>query len=257
MPGSPFAATVAARLNALADQMEGRCPPPPKRLKVLWDIDGVLSMTTEAVLTHLQSNGKLLGATPDHVTDWDWVWASQEVSVEEVWESYLDNDVLASAGVHPSGLKAYNLLLELGYAAHTVTGRKRRPGVEAMTENWLFQKGFLLHRLEFVPAKEKAAYAVSEGCDLAIEDHFETAQALAEAGVHTLLIGTAYNDLCANCYGPRFWRVPREGLATYVYHAHIEIVERRRLKTYEQSTGPDRSPQEAGGDRKPGSRIPS
>lgn len=201
----------------------------PNQPGIMWDVDGVLCDTISSVFRELHSLGRLLEYGPDDVKSWDWC-DHLPITKEEVYALYNEPDVLFEADHHLSGYHAFQLSGSLGYRRDVVTGRRNKPEIVQGTTFWLNSRNMAGERIFFVPAKEKAQWATENGIVLAVEDRYDTARALADAGVLTLLVKTGYNAEQTNDYvgdiDRNLWRVERNSLVAMVEQAHWCLVSR-------------------------------
>lgn len=196
------------------------------RRKVLWDVDGCLCATTEAVLAALQAQGKLHGRTIDEVRHWNWADSFPgEVTLEEIWAVYEDLSVLERAPCCPHALRAAQLCGRLGYEIHIVTARgtydpSRADLLAALTRSWLAKHQIPYDVLAFVAGKGKSDYAREHGLHLAIEDNRETAYALTEH-CWALLPAYGYNAPLDGQEEPRrLLRIARSDISQGVMAVH-------------------------------------
>lgn len=200
------------------------------KLIALWDVDGVLARTNEAVLRTFQQQGKLLNVNHSSINCYDWKF-QDEVSLDELWQAYLDLDK-RTLEPYEDALKAILRCDELGYEIHVVPGRQDTPRHRQETWEWLNTVGAPFDHLEFVPAAQKGQYAYEHGVSLSVEDHTETALALAAAGCYSLLVWQPWNDRGdrdLKVQRSNFWHVNMGWLTHYVNAAHTAI-EQDRIK---------------------------
>lgn len=194
------------------------------KLIALWDVDGVLAQTNHAVLKSFQDEGKLLGLTYEDLSCWNWSFQDQ-VPLEDLWQRYLDLDK-TTLGPDPAALRGILACKDLGFEIHVVTGRTPTEQNRQQTWEWLKQVGAPYDVLEFVPAKEKAHYAYERGIALSVEDHRETALALAETGCYSLLVWQPWNalgDRDQPVWRSNFWHIDMEKLPYWVGAAYRAI----------------------------------
>jgi hypothetical protein len=187
----------------------------------LHDIDGCLSNTTAQALRKLHNGGKLLGYDERDVKSWWWD-ECRPITKEEVIAVYDDLAVLGEADHHADGYHHFQQTAKLGFRNDCVTGRRDNMEVKALTLRWLIRHGMEPDRLFFVPAKQKALWAMENSIVAATEDHGETAEALAAVGVLTILIATPYNAHVRS--QANLIRVDRNDLAWATNEIHQRLI---------------------------------
>lgn len=154
-----------------------------------------------------------MDAVPADITDWDWLFARGEVTVEEVYDRYhaIDKSTLEP---HLDCLAAMSAAASLGCENWVVTGRGYSTRTSDETLRWLSKFSVPYRSCSFVPAKEKAGFAQRHSLTISVEDHAETAIALHQAGVHSLLVWTPYNR-----NAPPYLHVGRDHLPGFIRRA--------------------------------------
>ena len=92
----------------------------------------------------------------------------------------------------PHAVHAMRELIDCGHEALLITAREK--SLKMLTTSWLKEYKIPFHKLFHLGSTEKVELAKSLGVEVFLEDRYETALAMAEAGIPTLLFNTSYNQ---------------------------------------------------------------
>ncbi len=162
--------------------------------RIAFDIDGVLSLTDEKLLSSLQGRGLLTGRTLDDLRLYSWAEVCpDEITDDQIWE------VLNVPGfyrdLHPCRdlIACFHCCRAAGYEIHIVTARCGPDHIRRETESWLAEYDLVPDHLVYCSPSQKADYAASHHLDLFLEDRVDTAHALVASGISTFVVHTASN----------------------------------------------------------------
>jgi uncharacterized HAD superfamily protein len=161
--------------------------------KIGFDMDGVLCHTTPRVYQFCQAQGWLLGRTPADQTHHDFEKAYPgEITKDQVWSLFDQPGFYAGILPCESLVPAFHHLRKNGHELHIITARCGPDHVRQETFSWAEECGLDPHGIHFASPSQKVAVAWDLGLDFMIEDHPETALAMANRGIASFLVETPY-----------------------------------------------------------------
>ncbi len=96
------------------------------------------------------------------------------------------------AKARPYAVKVLQALTHKGHDCFLITAREK--DLRLLTKSWLKDNLIPYSNLYHLGSTEKVSLAKSLGVELFLEDRLETALAMANAGIPTLLFNTSYNQ---------------------------------------------------------------
>lgn len=162
-----------------------------KRLSICVDIDGTITEPLywlESVNHFFNTSIKL-----EEITSYDVFYTNYNISYDELLEYYKLNgaEIHANANIREN---ASYYLQEL-YRIHDlyyVTARMSY--MDDVTKTWLEKYGIPYKEIHLLGSHDKLDKAKELNCDIFIEDRYENAIQLSEAGIDVILIDCVYNQ---------------------------------------------------------------
>lgn len=167
-----------------------------RRLRVGFDLDGVLYDFGESVRRYLEHTGQghLYKSGPTKKAFWnfyeDWGWDAKQFV--EFCNAGADAGFIFCGPARPNAVATMNAVKRLGHEVVIITDRGfgKTPEVSHNhTRNWLSEHGFQYDELHF------SADKTSQSTDIFVEDKLQNYDALTKAGTETYLINRGWNEL--------------------------------------------------------------
>ena len=161
-----------------------------QRLSICVDIDGTI--TDEYYWLKRATEYFNLAVKPEDVLVYD-IKAVLGISVEQYNEFYaqVGTELHRDAEIR-SGVKPVIDCLYDDHQIHFVSARSR--AMLDVSIEWLKRHRIPMDSISLLASHDKVSRAIDLYCDIFIEDRYETAIQLAQAGIDVLLINTAYNQ---------------------------------------------------------------
>lgn len=173
------------------------------KLRVGFDLDGVLYNFGDSVRAYLSSIGREYGwkdnAVEPHHWDFYEYWHMTREEFVQVCHDGVDAGYIFSGATRPGAAETVNCVADMGHEIVIITDRFFGTPVvwnnevvspsHTATENWLAEHGIPYDELHFSPNKLIAP------TDFFIEDKLENYDALNSAGVKSFLVNRPWNQV--------------------------------------------------------------
>ncbi|MCD5414858.1 MAG: hypothetical protein LR001_07655 [Clostridiales bacterium] len=159
------------------------------RLNLCVDIDGTITIP----YYWLKYANKFFGTNlkPTDITEYD-IDKVLNISAENYWEFYeIHGSEMHEKARARKGAKKNLLKLAENNNIHYVTARNSK--MHEVTSEWIRKREFPKTSLHLLGSHNKVLKATELECDIFIEDRYENAVEIAEAGFQVLLVDCYYN----------------------------------------------------------------